>query len=81
MEEGATERGRRVIETLMATGRDLGLDVQLDSTSKPARPIGMTVKVTDAGEGSPLYTWGDRRCPLWTTRRSLRDLAIRSRSA
>ena len=25
MEEGATERGRPVIETLMATGRDLGI--------------------------------------------------------
>jgi hypothetical protein len=35
MEEGATERGRRVIETLMATWRDLGLDVQLDLTSNP----------------------------------------------
>jgi len=35
MEEGATERGRRVMETLMATGHDLGRDLQLDSTSKP----------------------------------------------
>ena len=30
VEEGATERGRRVIDTLMTTGRELGLDVKAE---------------------------------------------------
>ena len=63
MEEGATERGGRVIETLMATWRDLGLDGQARLDFKPARPLGMTVKVTDAGDGSPPLCMGRSEVP------------------